>query len=284
MEVKIYDLDKREINYVIAKISRLIKVPSDLEIYFVKGIYEKASKNLPKQMRKDIKLLSRKSSFSYSLKDKHFIFIQLKKREYLLKNKKALIGLLLHEIFHTIQRKKGLDKKLKESYDRFYLSRFSLLKKLDYDKKSLVDLFLSVGKISVLLAKELYTNTEIINKGLSDYLIEYYKEEFTKTRTCPKPVFYEKFKKATKKDINIVRDAFEFEFALLGFILPLKKLKNRRVKSLMNHVHFCYEINIGEIARKCREITFTYEKNFGSKKFQKEFFEGVFFKVYNLLK
>nr|MBI4156599.1 hypothetical protein [Candidatus Woesearchaeota archaeon] len=202
MQVHISNIDKNYINSVISRLSSLINIPADIHIYFVNGNYSSLIQSLPKDIKKDIQQLSNKISFSYSLKDKHYIFIQVKNRKYLLKNKKALLGLLLHEIFHTIQRKKGLDKKLKISYKRFYLSKFSKLNRLNYDKKSLRDLFYVLGENSVLLAKELYTNTEIIKKGLENYLIEYYKEEFSNIKSCPNPVFYDKFKKAAKKDMN----------------------------------------------------------------------------------
>jgi len=283
MLVHISNIDKDYINSAISKVSQLINIPFDVHIYFVNGNYSNLIQSLPINIKKDIMQLSNKISFSYSLKDKHYIFIQVKNRKYLLKNKKALIGLLLHEIFHTIQRKKGLDKKLKSSYKRFYLSKFSKLNKLDYDKRPLRDLFYVLGENSILLAKELYTNTEIIKKGLEDYLIEYYKEEFSNIKICPKPVFYDKFKKAAKKDMNIIRIAFEFEFALLSIILPLKKIRTKKARHLEKHIHSCFEINIEEISRKCREITFTYFENFHRKNFQKEFFEQVFFKIYNLL-
>lgn len=278
MQVKIINLNDKYINLTIKKTEELIEIPSNLVIYFVKG--NVFIKSLPKKVNEYI---LKGKSFSYNTKKVSIIFIQFNKRGYLLKNNKALIGLVLHEIMHVNQRNKGLDEQLKNSYRKHYLSKLKLLKKLDYNINKLNNLFLSVGETSVLLSKELHTNTELIKNGLSEYLLQYYKEEFPRTKKCPKPVFYDKFKREAMKDIDIVKDVFEFEFSLLSFILPFRKLAVKNAKSLINHIHQCYEINIDEIARKCKEITFTYNKDFEKKNFQKEFFEGVFFKVYDLL-
>ena len=194
------------------------------------------------------------------------------------------MGLLLHELTHVIQSREGLYKTIDNAAKKVFEKNVQELKKLKHQYSKSKKLFERIERISVLLLKELHANTELIENGYGNYLIEYYTEELQGKKVCPRPVFYEKFKRAAKKDLNIINIAFEFEFALLSITLPFKKLKDKKAKKLTAAIKRCYEVNIQEIARKCHELTSLYVLHYSpSKKFQEMFLSSAREKVYNLL-
>ena len=78
--------------------------------------------------------------------------------KYLLKNKKALTGLLIHEIIHLKQHESN--KKIESAFNKKnYVKK---LKKLKYNKKDIELLYNKIKDTSILLLKDLYSNNEII--------------------------------------------------------------------------------------------------------------------------
>ena len=141
-----------------------------------------------------------------------------------------------------------------------------------------------IGSTSILLLKDLFANSEIIASNKGKYLLEYYRAELLGKKTCPRPVFYEKFKEAAKKNLDVIAIAFEFEFALLSTMLPFQKYADKKAEALIQHINHCYEMNVHEIARKCHELIYLYLHEFAyDEKFAKQFLNAIFNKVYLLL-
>ncbi len=287
------DFGRYKINLVkvIVETKRLLKridLLGDVNIYFVRD-FKKCSlilRKIPRSLQKTFKEICeiKRVSFYFNDGKKDLIIVNLQGRDFLLRNKRALIGLLLHEVIHFVQSKRGLYKRINRSFNDGFKKNMKVLNRLRYSKKKTRSLFNKIGLISNLLLKDLYGNTELIKRGLGNYLLEYYYKEFSVRKVCPRPVFYDKFKRAVKRNVNIIEDAFEFEFALLSVVLPFDKLDDRKAKELKKHISRCYELNINEIARKCRELVDLYSNEFSeSSDFQKKFFAAIFAKVYYLL-
>jgi len=268
------------INRAIQETQKLISFPKNLKIYIIsdKKYCKFISESLPREIRRHfLKTCKEKITFSYSYKSIKLITVILtKSNKYLIKNKKALIGLLIHEIIHIKQRELGLDKKIESYFNRKnYMNRF---KKLKYSKKEIQFLYDKIKENSILLLKELYSNNKIIKLNLKNYLLSYYYEQFKTKRICPQPLFYEDI----KGDIKMGADAIEFELILLSIILPFYTTKH--AKKLIQHLSKCYETNIKEITDKAHDIISLYISDFGKKDFDAKFFDSVFNKVYSLLK
>ncbi|GEM_PF-2464892 len=285
---KFAERNKRYINETLEKTDKLYRIPKNILFFFLSDTryYNKLLEVFPKEVRKDLKEKCIKNIlFNYSYKNKHVIVFNIKKGNYVYKNKEALIGDLLHEISHIKLRINGLDEILKRKYKEFYLGRFIKIKNLPVKYRNSEKLFDQIGSYGILLLKDLYCNTELINKGLADYVFYHYYWLFKSIKSCPKPVFYDKFKLAVKENPQIMTIAFEFEFIILSAILPLQKFNNKRFEKLIVHLHKCYELNVADLARKCKDISERYLQEFPRLKedFPDYFFLSLFNKVYDLL-
>lgn len=273
------NLDKKTIDSAVDKTSKLIKIPSNLYLYFLENIDLCYSIKLPRNIQKKFKLsCSHKSSFSFKFKKRKLIVIYADKQ--IMQNSDALIGLLLHEISHINQMDKGTYKQIYDGYNKSYLHNLKLFNSLKYDKKEIKQLFYDISLISILTLKDIYANTSLIDKKLTKYLIAYYKVEFSK-KICPKPIFYKKLKIA-KDDLSVIKTVFEFELSLLSVILPLYETKS--AEKIVKIIESCYEINIQDISEKCHCLITLYFADFKKKNFNEEFIKLVFLKVYSILK
>ncbi len=280
MHVKILgNLNSDIIDNSIIKTEKLIKIPTNLYLYFLENINFCYSIKLPRHLQDRFKLAcGTKISFSLKFRKRKIIVVYVDKD--LLADSNALIGLLLHEIIHINQMDKGIYKKIHESYNNVYQKNFNLFSSLKYDKNDLKILFNGISSIAVLTLKDIYVNNELIMKGLNKYLISYYKFEFNK-KICPKPIFYQNLKKYAKKDLNLIKTVFEFELSLISVILPLYKIK--KAWELVNFIENCYELNINEISKKCHELINLYFTDFSKKGFNEAFIDLIFLKVYTLI-
>ncbi len=282
------NLPEEYLRNTVKRLGRIIRIPKQLEIYFLAS--ESDGKEIVRSMHRRARkamryvLLKERKSFAYNHGGRKIIVIPINHRRFLLKNQNALLGLLLHEVMHIKQQDKGMYRVIKRSFEATFMKNQRLLKKLKYPKKKLKSLFESVGSISILLLKDLYVNTEVISAGKAKHLLEYYHAELIGKKTCPRPVFYDKFKEAAKKNLDVITIAFEFEFALLSMLLPFQRYGSRKAKELMMHINHCYELNVQEIARKCHELIYLYLNEFSyDERFARRFFSAVFSKVYLLL-
>lgn len=281
-------LNEEKIKKAVEKARKLIKFPKNIEIYFLENAEycDDIIATLHKHLRGYFRqvCLVEKSSFSFNHMNRNLVVLSLEKKKSVVNNQKALIGLILHELMHSIQVKKGEYKNIYEGFDETFKKNKKLLKKLKYPSKKISVLFDRIGFIAIMLLKDLFCNSELIGKGYGSYLLEYYKSELKGKKSCPRPVFYDKFKDAAKKDPEIIQDAFDFEFSLLSIILPFQKYRTDESLILMKHIDKCYEINIHEISRKCHELIYLYLNYYKpNKEFSKRFLNAIFNKVYMLL-
>jgi len=281
MLIKIFGkTDEDYINKVLKTASKLINIPKDVEIYFIDDldfcsciILSKAMQN---QIRQNCKI---KTSFSFIFKKRKLIAIYLEKN--LQKDKKSLVGLLLHETAHINQMQKGVYRKILNDYSKVSEKNLKLIRKLKYDKKGLTNLFYRISTTAILTLKDIYANNFLISNGLVNYLLYYYKLQFNR-RICPKPFFYKLLKQAAKKDMSIVSDVIDFQLAILSATLPLYRTK--KAEEFIRFIEKCYQVNIQEISSKCEELITLYFNEFNKKGFNEKFFNLLFLKVYNLLK
>lgn len=272
----------------IRKLKKITRVPRDSEFYFFESEHdgEELIRSLHRHARKSFRyvLLEEKNTFSYSHKGRKVIVVPLNKKKYLLKNTDALVGLLAHEVTHIKQQNQGKYKVVKGAFEQVFVKNAQLLNKLPYPKKKIQSLFNTVGATAILLLKDLFANSEIIAAGKGKYLLEYYSTEFRGRKICPRPVFYEKFREAAKKDLGVIAIAFQFEFSLLATLLPFEKYEGAKASRLASYISRCYELNVQEIARKCHELIYLYLDEFSyDQKFAKKFLNAIFNKVYLLL-
>ncbi len=278
-------------NYIlssIAKINKIYQIPRNLRFFFISDQKQipKIVETFPKEVRKDLKdKCSSDILFSYSYKNQSIVVFNIKKSDYVLKHPDALVGDLLHEIAHANLRIKGIHKLIEKNYSGAYLARFIKIKELPYKYRNSALLFKEVGCYGLLLLKDLYCDTELINKGLADYVFYHYYWQFKSMKSCPKPVFYVKFKEAAKKNPRIVAIAFEFEFILLSAVLPFKNFNDKMFNSLVKLVGKRLKLDVVDMVRKCNDISAEYLTEFPELKedLPHYFFLSLFNKIYGLL-
>lgn len=272
----------------INKLRKLISIPNNTEYYFLEngGYCETLIATLhhhAKQAFRNV-CVTEHNSFSYHHKRRSLIIIHLQEKQHLLKNQKALLGLLLHETMHITQARNGLNTTLQQAHAATFEKNKQLLYKLKrYPRTKIQTLYNQTTTNSLLLLKDLSANTALIKKGLSNYLLAYYDVEFHHQKHCPAPVFYDKFKKAAQKNLDIINTAFAFEFSLLSVLLPFQRYHTTKAKKIITTIKHCYEINIQDIARKCHELVSVYDHYYDDEDFPKRFLNAIFNKIYLLL-
>ena len=198
----------------------------------------------------------------------------------MIEDKKALIGLLLHEITHTIQAERRLYTHVSKNFMKTLIARMQERKFKPAEEKLLI----RVGFTSVLFLKDLYVNHQLIRDGFGDYLLANYSDEFESRRVCPKPLFYANLSKEVKKDPLLLYDLFQFQFALLSILMPFEKINNERAKKLKKYIERCYQINVKKIVESCRDIEkLLFNEEAESDEFQMKFFNMVIDKVVSLM-
>ncbi len=282
------DFDALYFARVLKSVQHLLTVPRHVYLYVLgeKNQCRTLLEQLPKTERTLFKQVCQidKVSFSYHHKQHHMVVLTItKNNDYLLHDTKALQGLLLHELLHLEQMRKGMYKSIQQSYRKISTLYRKLLTHLH--QKRLIPILEHIGKDAVFLLKDLYTNSAMIERGYSHQLLRYYEHEFSFKKICPRPVFYEHLKKAVEKDQKLLEIVFAFEFALLSLILPFKKYKERHAKELLYYIERCYNLNMSELMRKCGPFTQFYLDHYSkpSKDFQEKYLHLIFTKVIELL-
>jgi len=117
------------------------------------------------------------TSFSYGYEDKEFVFIRLEKSSLLLKSthKNGFIGLILHEILHSIQRQRGLEVRLQTSLVfslDFFTELASIMPPESFDQDELVSFLTQISQFALFALKDIYVNVEMMKRNLSNPLID----------------------------------------------------------------------------------------------------------------
>lgn len=278
--LKIYgNLDGKFISDAFSKLSELIDVPENLEVYFLDKVDDCEKLNLPRRTIEMFKnnIRKGKTSFSYAHNERKIVLMLVNKNsEYLVKNKKALIGLLLHEVKHAIQANRRLYTHVSKNMMKALIENLQGRKLSRIEEKVLI----RTGFSAALFLKDVYANIELIRNGLADYLLENYMAEFNSRKTCPIPVFYDDLKKDLKKNPLLLHDLFLFQFALLSILIPFEKTNNSRAIKLKRHIERCYQAKIKDIVESfsdVRELMFNIDSE--NDDFQMMFFKMILAKV-----
>jgi len=276
------DISEEEVNDIrmaLNVIKESIEVPDDLRIVIVKNPKMCRNIDLGLRRKKMNKFLNKckveTTSFAYRIGREDFVVFRIsKENKKILKDLDAIIGLLAHEIMHTIARRKGEVKEISDSFKKEFITFFeefvsSKVLKVDYEKK--VEIAKSIGNAAILSLKDLYVNSEIINKGLGDYLLAYYLALFS--GKGEKPI------KIEEMGIEELVNACLFSL----YMLPLLQFRYYRSgerliellkKRYKTHIDFLY---------KFKAVDFVV-KNFNySEKFQKGYFRQIFSDVKEII-
>jgi hypothetical protein len=233
-------------------------------------------------------LESADTSFFYGDENQNLVVIRITSEiEFILKNNLALRGLLAHELIHALQRFRGLDRDVKRCYIAVANEMAPLLDELDYDEESVMKLINSIGVTSILVLKDLYVDDEMIRKGLTRELLNYYSGLFgVRKKTCPLPKFKKiiEGKKISEEDFPYIVDALNFELQLLPTWLPFEKINSKVARKLKKHIEKCYEADLGWIAKHFHEIIVLYMTEFSNTcKFHRDYYRLIFNRVLAIL-
>lgn len=271
----------------VAEVDRLVGLPeAGVKIFFldstndcpytVKDLTGKARETLLRFCRDE------KTSMSLTYKGHEHILIFISRNEQYLKwNKTAMIGTIMHELMHTFQRHKGLDKDIESDLD-IELRKFrKKIHKLPYKRSDLHYLFNRIGEAAAFAVKDIYANDELISKGLGGYILEDYNNLY---KPCIRPEFFKDFKKAAHENIEDAREAIIFELNMMSALVPFSRWNTPKARRLVKHIWRCYEYHLWEVDEAMAPV-FKYaitEFNWSSR-FRKNFYKRLFDAVYGLL-
>ena len=235
------------------------------------------------------------TSFSWGLQEFEFIFIILTDLDkHFLDQPTALIGLLIHEIMHGIERQRGLEDDLKRSLAITIQTFYDLadLVSKEYIKDDIITLFKNIGEIAVYTLKDLYVNREALERGFATEILEQYKSLFylnDSDGAILPPIELE----LTEIDKTKHHDLKEFEKAfitILGLVpawLPFVKISHGFEKDQALEIRAFIDktySQVSVISERFRHLENVYLNEFSySPNFHKIWFTEVFSIVIDLL-
>lgn len=292
------DLDVNYAQAALLEVLLLWRIPTNIEEILViddPRHFKVIEKYIPKEIRSEFRQAFTEDPTSMSLTYKKFdlVIISISKKEeaYLKKNKKALTGIFAHELMHIHQRRQGLDARIRRDAINTFKKFSPKLEKLKgYDSKQLGTLFGEVGRTANFVLKDIYANTELIDKGLGEYILEDYKGLYSTKKTCPVGLFSYNLKEKPV-DLKALLPALNFELQLLPAIVPfmrmykLHKTNRREIKKFVNYIADCYEINAAEIAKRYDKLMhFAADNIKDTPVFRQRFYKMLFEEIYHLIK
>jgi hypothetical protein len=247
-------------------------------------------KFIPKTARKEFVAAYKNDptsmSLTYGTFDLIVISISLKEEKYLKTNKKALVGLLAHELMHITQRRKGLDRAIRADAIRAFTKFEPKLRKLKIAQPVVADFYASIGESANFTLKDIYDNFELIDDGMGEYILEDYWNLYMAGKRFSKPKFYS-VKDSDYKLIEHIKQAIDFELNLISAISPFVKMAragNKKATKLVNFIAKNYEVNIGEVANAYDDVIQYSINNFKwSGQYRRKFFTIVFKRAFYLL-
>ncbi len=231
------------------------------------------------------------TSFSYGYKDKEFVFIQLEKTSPLLKpiHRNGLKGLIFHEIFHSIQRQRGLEVRLRNSLVfslEFFTQLASIMPPDIFDQKELIAFLKKISQVALLSLKDIFVNVEMMKRGLSNPLLDYYSVElrFEESDQIAPPILEIPFQKGEIKikDLEAFAKAFNYIISLIPVWLPTMVLQEDSIdyapsRKLKHHIFQKYYINPSLITSEMWHIENVFLTSFSfSKSFHFKWFGAIF--------
>ncbi len=261
-------------------VDRVFGIPKNVEIYVLERVSDCSTliERLPKEVQQQFKKICAvdKTSFSFYGKGRKIVVIFLDgMAPFLTRHKDAFIGLLLHELMHITLMEKHVDTSITRAFKRSFVQQTQHLSR---ERKNML---FSIGEVGVLLLKDLYANTELIQQGYDAYLLAYYDALFLQKKYCPLPLFYKQMNRA---NLRLIIEAVKFELLLLSIVLPLAKYRSQQAKRLLEQIKRCYQLKIKEVTLQYYDVEQVYQQHYSfTSTFQQLFFTCLFERTKALL-
>jgi len=241
------------------------------------------------------RLMPETTSFSWGYESIEFIFIIFDHTDYhLLDSQPALIGLLIHEIIHGIQRQRGLEDDLQRSlllsFDLFEELAL-LIKPPNYPKNKILEMMKLIGENSLFVLKDIYSNREVIERGYASEVLSYYQKLFKINEESGTISFLEIKITESSKNVEINIDDFQQAFLILLTLIPswLPFLlvgdadEKKQALEIQKFINNTYK-QIKSLNRYINHLVNIYLTEFSfTSRFHKKFFSQVFSIVVNYL-
>ncbi|MFX0095452.1 MAG: hypothetical protein ACFFBD_27195 [Candidatus Hodarchaeota archaeon] len=153
-------------------------------------------------------------------------------------SKPELSGLFLHEMMHSIQRQRGLEDDLQRSLGfslNFFTNLADYIPKGHFPKEEIISFLKAISKFAVFALKDLYANTELIRRGKTLEVLEFYEMLLglkpNVKASIQAPDFDNLYEKGTivLKSLSGLEFAINYMMSLIPAFLPFSKLN--RVKN-----------------------------------------------------
>ena len=278
------------------------KIPDNIEEILIiddKKHFSTISKRIPQKFRKEFKetYMNDPTSLSITAGDFDLIIISITQpnEQYLKKNKKALEGLIAHELMHVELRRMGFDYDVEKLADNA-LKNFIKSNFKRGEKKEYYNIFNEIKNQCTYVIKDIITNLNLIDVGMGDEMFEDYYNYYINQKTLKTAnlninsvknsnicsnLSKKKCNDIYKKQLGIdVGTSILFELSLLPVIIPYGKewinKGTRKYKKLINFIGDNYEILVRDIAEDMDKlIKMSFNSKFDKKYFQ-HFYDDIF--------
>jgi len=278
------------------------KIPDNIEEILIiddKKHFSTISKRIPQKFRKEFKetYMNDPTSLSITAGDFDLIIISITQpnEQYLKKNKKALEGLIAHELMHVELRRMGFDYDVEKLADNA-LKNFIKSNFKRGEKKEYYNIFNEIKNQCTYVIKDIITNLNLIDVGMGDEMFEDYYNYYINQKTLKTAnlninsvknsnicsnLSKKKCNEIYKKQLGIdVGTSILFELSLLPVIIPYGKewinKGTRKYKKLINFIGDNYEILVRDIAEDMDKlIKMSFNSKFDKKYFQ-HFYDYMF--------
>ena len=278
------------------------KIPDNIEEILIiddKKHFSTISKRIPQKFRKEFKetYMNDPTSLSITAGDFDLIIISITQpnEQYLKKNKKALEGLIAHELMHVELRRMGFDYDVEKIADNA-LKNFVKSNFKRGEKKEYYNIFNEIKNQCTYVIKDIITNLNLIDVGMGDEMFEDYYNYYINQKTLKTAnlninsvknsnicsnLSKKKCNEIYKKQLGIdVGTSILFELSLLPVIIPYGKewinKGTRKYKKLINFIGDNYEILVRDIAEDMDKlIKMSFNSKFDKKYFQ-HFYDYMF--------
>ena len=274
-------ISKKKLIDALKKIDNLIGLPENTDILVYDNIDFNPLKAVHMFVRNPggLRKLNKEehTSLSLSFNDKDVIIIYISKREkYLERDEEALIGLLMHEIMHVIQGRKGLDKEIEKDCSKALNSFVRNIKPKE------LHMYDSILRNASFVLKDIYANSELVLNGLGKYVIENYYDLYADKKKIPRHVHYTDLTSKALKDPKILSYAVNYELDFMGVIVPAVILVHSKLEGkvkatrLINTIAKCYENQMTSVADEFNKVIhFCVNHLEDDSRFRQEYFEKV---------
>lgn len=268
------------------------RIPGNIEELLViddPKYFREIEKRIPVKLRKEFRETYFEDPTSMSITAGKFdliiISISSTTEKYLRTNSKALQGVMSHELMHVVQRRRGLDRKVRADAIRAYKEFVPKVKKLymHMDKTHVDQIFAEVGRQANFVLKDLYANDEIIKLGLGDGILADYSNYYVIKGKTLSSVNYVKsgHKKIRRKVGKDIYSSINYILGLMPVIIPFErwylKDKNRATRAMLNYISANYELKMKHLSKEMAPVINYSIKNLrDTSTFRKSYFKKIF--------